>query len=66
MGYQAVGGLRSVVAGSNITVDNTDPSNPIINAVSSGGGNVGVAVDGGNATTSYIEPAIRIDFGKST
>jgi len=30
------------------------------------GGNVGVAVDGGNATTQYTEPALRIDFGKST
>lgn len=29
-------------------------------------GNVGVSVDGGNATTSYTEPALRIDFGKST
>jgi hypothetical protein len=26
------GGIESVVAGSNITVDNTDPQNPIINA----------------------------------
>jgi len=26
------GGIESVVAGTNITVDNTDPSNPIINA----------------------------------
>jgi hypothetical protein len=27
------GGIESVVAGDNITVDNTDPSNPIVNAV---------------------------------
>ena len=33
---------------------------------SGGGGNVGVAVDGGNATTTYTQPALRIDFGAST
>jgi len=32
------GGLQSIVAGTNITVDNTDPKNPIIN--SQGGGDV--------------------------
>lgn len=61
------GGVQSIVAGTNITVDNTDPFNPIISSTGGGGTtNVGTSIDGGNATTSYIEPAIRIDFGKST
>lgn len=39
-------GIESVVAGANITVDNTDPSNPIISAT--GGGSFSVAVSGKN------------------
>jgi len=31
-GTQVVGGVESVVAGTNVTVDNTDPQNPIVNA----------------------------------
>lgn len=31
-------GVRSVVAGSNVTVDNTDPANPIISSTGGGGG----------------------------
>lgn len=34
--------LQSVVAGTNITVDNTDPLNPIINSTASGGSGSGV------------------------
>lgn len=45
----ASGGVQSVVAGTNVTVDNTDPANPVVNA--SGGGGAG----GGDTTrTSYI------------
>lgn len=32
-----VNSVQSIVAGSNVTVDNTDPLNPIINATSGGG-----------------------------
>jgi hypothetical protein len=32
------GVLQSVVAGTNVTVDNSDPANPIINATGGGGG----------------------------
>jgi hypothetical protein len=35
------GGVQSVVAGTNVTVDNTDPANPIVSA-SGGGGASGV------------------------
>ena len=31
-------GVQSVVAGTNVTVDNTDPLNPIVNATGGGGG----------------------------
>ena len=27
---------------------------------------VGVSIDGGNATTTYTQPALRIDFGAAT
>ncbi len=33
-------GIKSVVAGTNITVDNTDPLNPIINSTASGTGGI--------------------------
>jgi hypothetical protein len=62
------GGIESVVAGTNITVDNTDPLNPIINAnadavtsVNSDTGAVIVdlqsATDEGNETTNPIKVA---------
>ena len=34
-------GVQSVVAGTNVTVDNTDPANPIVNAAGGGGGSAG-------------------------
>ena len=37
-------GVQSVVAGTNVTVDNTDPANPIVNA--SGGGGAAGLVEG--------------------
>ena len=44
------GGVQSVVAGTNVTVDNTDPNNPIVNASSSGGGyqNITESIDVNN------------------
>lgn len=42
-------GVETIVAGANVTVDNTDPNNPIINA--SGGGGGGSAEPGISATT---------------
>lgn len=56
------GGIQSVVAGTNVTVDNTDPSNPVVS--STGGApedSFGVVVDGagvaittGSKGTKYI------------
>ena len=44
------GGVQSVVAGTNVTVDNTDPNNPIVNASSSGCGyqNITESIDVNN------------------
>ena len=35
------GGIQSIVAGTNVTIDNTDPLNPIISASGGGGGLTG-------------------------
>jgi hypothetical protein len=44
------GYLQSVVAGVNVTVDDTDPRNPVVSATASGGG-------GGSVTVSGTPPA---------
>lgn len=44
------GVVESVVAGTNVTVDDTDPANPIVSATSSGGG----AVDSVNSQTGDV------------
>lgn len=36
LGSGGSGGVQSVVAGTNVTVDNTDPANPIVSATGSG------------------------------
>lgn len=46
-------GVQSVVAGTNITVDSTDPQNPIVSATGGGGG--GGAVDSVNGQTGVVE-----------
>lgn len=45
------GVVQSVVAGSNVTVDNTDPANPVISASGGGGGG---AVDSVNGQTGVV------------
>lgn len=47
------GGVRSVVAGTNITVNNTDPLNPIVSATGGGGGS-GDVVGPASATDNAI------------
>jgi hypothetical protein len=44
-------GILSVVAGTNVTIDNTDPANPIISATS---GDLQNVTDIGNTTTNAI------------
>jgi len=45
-------GVMSVVAGDNITIDNTDPSNPIISSTATGGGGGGT----GDMLASVYDP----------
>ena len=33
----AIGGIQSIVAGTNITIDNTDPANPVVSSTGGGG-----------------------------
>jgi len=40
-GASGGGGIQSIVAGTNITVDNTDPANPVVSASGGGGGGGG-------------------------
>jgi hypothetical protein len=50
------GGIQSIVAGTNVTVDNTDPLNPIINSTGGGGSQTLQDVtDEGNETTQHIK-----------
>jgi len=38
-------GIESVVAGTNVTVDNTDPKNPIVSSTGGGGGSFANVID---------------------
>lgn len=48
-------GIQSIVAGTNVTVDSTDPYNPIVSATGGGGGG---AVDSVNGQTGVVELAV--------
>lgn len=45
------GGVQSIVAGAGVSVDDTDPENPIISATGGGGGGAAVDVAYDNATS---------------
>ncbi len=51
--WSEVGKLGSVVAGTNVTIDNTDPINPIISAAGGGGG--GTTLSGTTTGTTPTE-----------
>ena len=53
----ATGGLESVVAGSGISIDDTDPLNPIISATGGGGGTVDSIVAGSGVEVDDTDPA---------
>jgi len=60
LGYPAV---ESVVAGTNVTVDSTDPRNPIVSATGGGGPVLGINC-GGSAVPPGAIP--RLDLGGSS
>lgn len=60
------GGVKSVVAGTNVTVDNTDPQNPIVNAT--GGGGATAFTDLTDVPSSYsgqAGKAVRVNVGET-
>lgn len=66
-GVEVVGGIESVVAGTNITVDATDPQNPIVNANSGGVQSVtGDLVDNTNPATPTVLNAYRGKYNATT
>ncbi len=54
--YLSATGIQSVVAGTNITIDNTDPANPIISATGGGGGSVSANDVTETATRVFVTP----------
>lgn len=60
-------GVQSVVAGTNVTVDNTDPQNPIVSSSGGGGGGtVNSVVAGTNITVDNTDPANPIVSSTAT
>lgn len=50
--------VQSVVAGTNVNVDNTDPTNPIVNATG-GGSNIGKLIGGGIVVDEWNESGVN-------
>jgi hypothetical protein len=57
------GQVDSVVAGENVTVDSSDPANPIVSASCSGEGG-SQNIEGGSASSIYL-PSQVIDGGNA-
>lgn len=65
------GGIQSVQAGTNVTVDNTDPANPVVSATGGGGswgawvpgasGDVDSRSDGTRAMIRYTAGSVAVD-----
>jgi hypothetical protein len=59
-GFFSRGGIDSLQAGTNITIDNTNPQSPIISAIGGGGGGGGTVdsvVAGNNIDVDVTDPA---------
>jgi hypothetical protein len=73
-GTKADSAIQSIVAGANVTVDNTDPRNPVIASTASGGGGgtvTAVSVTtangvSGTVASSTTTPAITLALGAIT
>ncbi len=50
-------GIESVVAGTNVTVDNTDPKNPIVSSTGGGGGSFANVIDATAGSYSLVPDA---------
>lgn len=55
-------GVQSIIAGPNVTVDSTDPQNPVVSATGGGGGG---AVDSVNGQTGAVELTLDDVVGDS-
>jgi len=63
--YLENGAIQSIVAGTNVTVDNTDPLNPIVSASGGGGGSQdlqSVLDEGNSANSTDFLSYIKIDL----
>lgn len=55
--------IESVVAGTNVTIDNTDPLNPIISSTGGGGSqDLQDVTDNGNTTTNFLNVQLGDDY----
>ena len=61
----ASAGVQSVVAGTNVTIDNTDPQNPIVSSAgnSGGGGRTTVWAEENNSFNSGTNGGFQFSFG---
>ena len=53
------GGIQSVVAGTNVTVDNTDPLNPVVSATGGGGGGTWGSITGTLSDQTDLQSALN-------
>lgn len=59
-------GIQSIVAGTNVTVDSTDPYNPIVSATGGGGGGAVDSVNGQTGVVVLDIPETPEDIGAAT
>ena len=61
-----IGGVQSVVAGTNVTVDNTDPLNPIVSASGGGGSSIWGGITGNLSDQVDLQTALNNKLDKVT